>query len=351
VKIQTLPLRQALKLVSSIVPKNTIVPIYEGVKFESGFLTASNGEVSMRVPMVATFPDCVLQYATLSAAVNALTDDEITFDLTDTAATIRSGRTRINVPVLGQLEDFPRMGTDVNAPSCTLSRENIERVAAMAAFASTDNLRPAMTGVYFDGKDFVTTNGFTLANYHINGESFAPCALPMRLFILLNSFAKATEYKFENGSVQVLRDADVLAEVNFRCIDERYPDWKLVVPMLNNHAVAEFEREEMSDALEVLNIALSKENPNARFEFSVGGGVTATASDITLNKDAATAVAADIAKLSKSVAMGFNTGFLANALKYVGGEMVRGYFNEPSRAAIFKNPEFSGYALVMPTAV
>jgi DNA polymerase III sliding clamp (beta) subunit (PCNA family) len=350
-KVQTLPLRQALKLVSSIVPKNPFIPILEGVKFEDGYLTAANNEVSMRVPFGGKLPDCVLQFATLSAAVNALQDDEISFDLNATAAVLKSGRTRINVPVLGNVADFIAFAADPAAPNCTLTRHDVERVAAMAAFASADTLRPAMMGVYYDGKDFVATNGHILSNYRIGGDAVPPCVLPMRLFTLLYSFQKATAFVFAAGAVTVQRDADVLAVVRFRCIDEQYPQWQNVVPALTKHAVAEFEREEMVDAIDVLNIAVNKTTQTGVFEFAKGGGVTASASDVELNKDASTGVAADITGLAESFRMGFNTNFLAAALKFVGGEMVRGYIDAPNRAAIFKNPEFNGFALVMPVGI
>lgn len=350
-KAQTLPLRQALKLVTGIVPRNPLTQIFEGVKIEPGFLTASNNEMSMRVPYSGTLPECVLQFATLNAAMNTFQDDEINFDLNEFAAVLKSGRTRINVPILGQPSDFPTIMADATAPDCILSREQVEHVAGMVAFASTDTLRPELTGIYFDGVDFAATNSHILSNYQIEGEKTVPCIIPARLFTVLNAFQKATDYVFDHGSVMVIREADTLATIRFRCIDSNYPAWKDVVPELNNHAIAEFERDEMEDAIDVLKIGVSKETQIAVFRFAKGGGVTATASDVLTNKDVSTGVAADITGLTDSFNMGFNTSFLATALKFVGGEMVRGYIDQPNRAAIFKNPEFNGFALVMPTKV
>lgn len=352
-KIATIALRNALKLISPVITKNIAIPILEGVKISDNHLTASNNEVSVRVPlnMAEPLPDCVLDFATLAASVNRLTDDQIEFSLTDTAAIIKAGRTRITVPKVGKPGDYPEMVADESAPACTLTRQDVERVAAMAAFINPNNAHPALQGIYFDGSDFCATNSHVLANYKIKGETGEGSVLPVRLFALLHAFTGAPEFVFERGAVTVKQGDEVRAEIKFRCIDENFPAWRDVVPDVAKFGCSLFEREEMADAIEVLKIGADKTTNSAAFEFGKNDGILAKSSDVGLNKDAATSITASNDRFKENVRIGFNTAFLSTVLKFIGGDEIQGYVMDERKAAIFKNPDFNGFALIMPVMI
>ena len=135
------------------------------------------------------------------------------------------------------IADFPIIRMP-KTPVGEFTENDIKSIKSLVPFASNDDLRPAMTGVYIEKGSFATTDGHRLgvrnAELGITQES-VPFIMPKKAMVNLNEFDHAYIKRFvAEGEEDVLSEiysvSDTHKAIIFRIINEKYPDYRNVLP-------------------------------------------------------------------------------------------------------------------------
>lgn len=126
----------------------------------------------------------------------------------------------------------------------------IKAVEALKDYTSTDSLRPAMCGIYFEGETAVATDGHRL--------KWIDCGTDIE-FILPNGVIKLLtqdEYKIGRAKLpgsdrpEYMYLASETETLIFKSIDEKYPNWRAVVPTYEDSQALSLHRADTLRAAE-----------------------------------------------------------------------------------------------------
>jgi DNA polymerase III sliding clamp (beta) subunit (PCNA family) len=98
---------------------------------------------------------------------------------------------------------------------------------------SNDDLRPALAGVYYDGKQLVATNGHILVKVKLpkdeQGKLKNPKIIPGKVFqeICKGKKSEMGEFEIKGDKVNINSNG---SSQTFDCIKEEYPDFDKVLP-------------------------------------------------------------------------------------------------------------------------
>jgi DNA polymerase-3 subunit beta len=217
----------------------------------------------------------------------------------------------------------------------------------MSKFCGTDDHRPAMTGVYLNGKgnlSVATTDGHRLYSFDsevaIDGD--VKHIVPASVFKALGSSLSGdiiVDLSSANASF-----SDGVTSVVTRLIDERYPDYKNVMPT-SNDKIADFLNSELQSALSRVLLCANKTTYQVRLKFSTDGTLTIQGEDLDYSNEAS-----DVLDLinydGEEMEIGFNGKLLLDVLKSLGSS-VKMKMSLPNRAALFFNDQDESKTLLL----
>ncbi len=238
-----------LQQINGVISTNTILPILEDFLFEIQDkklnITATDLETVMRVQMdiesKANGKVCIPAKILMDSLKN-IADQPLTFNI-DTNYGVEITSDNGKYKVMGENPDnYPKEPAADDTSSFTMSSTALVTAINKTLFAaSNDDLRPAMTGVFFELSEneiqFVATDAHRLVRYKrtdakaTREDSFIVPKKPLN--ILKNalpdnddelSISYNTNHLFVNhGEIQMI----------CRLIDARFPDYKVVIPTQN----------------------------------------------------------------------------------------------------------------------
>ncbi len=170
-------LLKQLQHISGVINANTVLPILEDFLFEveKNKLTvvATDLETVMRIQLAIEAKDsgkvCIPSKILLDSLKN-LPDQPLTFNI-DKSFSIEITSDNGKYKIMGENPDnFPKEPTGDDTTSFTMTASALVTAINKTLFAtSTDDLRPAMTGVFFEldkkGVQFVATDAHRLVRY------------------------------------------------------------------------------------------------------------------------------------------------------------------------------------------
>ncbi|MBM4166353.1 MAG: DNA polymerase III subunit beta [Ignavibacteria bacterium] len=344
-------LLKVLSKAFSVVPSKSPLPILDHFLFEVSGTTLTvtatnleitmvvttsvkgntNGKIAVPASIILNTVQALPQNTSVNFAANiaskkiALTTEKGTYHLTGQNA-----------------EDFPQVSEFKSSEKVTFEPETLRKIITRTTFAaSTDDLRPAMTGVLFEflGTELrtVATDGHRLVrikNKNIANEGKRDLIVPQKaLQILVRSLDEnSCTITHDENQAKFSFDATTLYT---RLVNEKYPNYEAVIPTDNDKNVR-INREDFLQAVRRIGLYTNSETKQLRLSIKKKEIIVA-AEDIGLsggNQSANEELACE--NSNEEIEIGFNAGYIADALSHLENEEIILSLSTSTRAAMFK---------------
>jgi DNA polymerase-3 subunit beta len=340
-------LLKQLAAINGVVASNPIVPILENFLFQLDgttlTVTASDLQTVMMTEIEVESGDkggIAVPARLLLDTLRGLPEQPITFKIDEetfgTEIVSENGRYKLSGenPI-----DFPKVPTVNKSLSIELSAEVLGRAIANTIFAaSTDDLRPAMTGMFVqlgsENATFVATDGHRLIRYRrtdVASPNAESMIIPRKALNLLKSslpsddttvkadFSKSNAF-FSFGNIKMI----------CRLIDERFPDYENAIPT-NNPNVLTINRLELLGSLRRISIYSNKTTHQIRLKLAQDD-LTISAEDLDYSNEASERLTCEYA--GQEMEIGFNAKFLIEMLSNLSSRVIAFELSAPNRAGL-----------------
>ena len=338
-----------LNSISGVITSNPVVPILENVLFEieggNLLITASDLQTSVMVELQVESKEdgsVAIPAKILIETLKNLPEQPVTFSIDDQNYNIEINSDNGRYKLAGENSaDFPKVPGVNDGYSSDINSEILNSAISNTIFStSTDELRPAMTGVFFKlastGCTFVSTDGHRLVKYirtDIKGDEVDhDMILPRKSLNLLKSILptdKSSDIKLDFNASNAYFSFENIKMV-CRLIDERYPDYDNVIPSDNSNTVT-ITKTELLGSLKRISIYANKTTNQVRFKIS-GSEILISAEDLDFSNEANERISCE--HDGDDIEIGFNAKFLIEMLSNIESEKVILKLSEPNRAGL-----------------
>jgi DNA polymerase III subunit beta len=219
------------KIVKAVVTTKSALPVLEQVLLTGDQLTVSDLETSVIMPFASGIEACMPANKFLDV-LDMMAEPVFTATLHELekgkSCTVEVSEGRRKIKVQGEHPDnFPLVLNKEYFELGELTEHDLKLLQVAIAYVSNDDLRPAMTGVFFSD-NIAATDAHRLFWHPIEPmlENFI---LPRRSASILLKIEAKHWRVFGNGEqVVFLSDEGIIMET--RAIDARFPDYKVVIP-------------------------------------------------------------------------------------------------------------------------
>ena len=266
-------LLKQLQQISGVINANTVLPILEDFLFEIEnsklTVTATDLETVMKIHMDIEAKDngrvCIPAKILLDSLKN-IAEQPLTFDI-DKNYAIQISSDNGKYKVMGENPDnFPKEPAADDENTFTMSSTALVTAINKSIFAvSNDDLRPAMTGVFFEldkkGISFVATDAHRLVKYTRSDVSCPQkhtFIVPKKPLNLLKSALPDNDDELSisyNSNHLFVKHGGT--ELVCRLIDARFPDYKVVIPVDNPYKM-NINRSDFQSALRRVSVFSNK---------------------------------------------------------------------------------------------
>ena len=338
-----------LNSISGVITSNPVVPILENVLFEieggNLLITASDLQTSVMVELQVESKEdgsVAIPAKILIETLKNLPEQPVTFSIDDQNYNIEINSDNGRYKLAGENSaDFPKVPGVNDGYSSDINSEILNSAISNTIFStSTDELRPAMTGVFFKlsstGCTFVSTDGHRLVKYirtDIKGDEVDhDMILPRKSLNLLKSILptdKSSDFKLDFNASNAYFSFENIKMV-CRLIDERYPDYDNVIPSDNSNTVT-ITKSELLGSLKRISIYANKTTNQVRFKIT-GSEILISAEDLDFSNEANERISCE--HDGDDIEIGFNAKFLIEMLSNIESEKVILKLSEPNRAGL-----------------
>ena len=357
-------LLKQLQHIAGVINANTVLPILEDFLFEvdKGQLTvvATDLETVMRISLDVEAKDsgkvCIPAKILMDSLKN-LADQPLTFNI-DKNFGVEITSDNGKYKVMGENPDnFPKAPAADDTTSFTMTSSALVTAINKTLFAvSNDDLRPAMTGVFFElAKDyvqFVATDAHRLVRYKRTDVS-CPRAdsfiVPRKPLNLLKSALPDNEDEITiNYNSNHLFVQHGTTQMSCRLIDARFPDYKVVIPADNPYKLV-VNKAQFQSALRRVSVFSNKSTNQVALAIN-GSELGLQAQDVDFSFEGAERMKCQYD--GEDLTIAFNARFLIEMLNAADSEEVRIELSTPTKAGILKPTELDEHEevlmLVMP---
>lgn len=309
-------------------------------------MTASDNENVMQTTI--ELDECsgegrfALPNKTILNAVRELPEQPLSFNVNESDYSIAINYQNGNYNFTGQAaEEYPVMQPiDADASVITIDSEMLAENLGRSLFATAqDEIRPVMSGVYFDlttdSLTVVATDGHKLVRNRMltvkAEESPASFILPPKPAQLLKGVLA------RNGGDVVIRFTSRSAEIRFadgllscRLIEGRYPNYNSVIPA-GNPNVLTIDRKSLMGALKRVLPFASESSQLVRFHLGAGT-LEVSSEDIDFATSAKESIACDYNGTTMDI--GFKGSTVYEILNNLSSDEVTIQLADPSRAGV-----------------
>ena len=338
-----------LNAIGGVITSNPVVPILENVLFEieSGnlLITASDLQTSVMVELQVESKEdgsVAIPAKILIETLKNLPEQPVTFSIDDENYNIEINSDNGRYKLAGENSaDFPKVPEVSDGYSTIIKTEVLNSAISNTIFStSTDELRPAMTGVFFrlseNNCTYVSTDGHRLVKYirsDIKGDEVDhDMILPRKSLNLLRSILpsdKSSEVKLEFNASNAYFSFESVQMV-CRLIDERYPDYDNVIPSDNTNLVT-LSKSEILGSLKRISIYANKTTNQVRLKIT-GSEILMSAEDLDFSNEANERISCE--HDGEDIEIGFNAKFLIELLSNVDSDKVILKLSEPNKAGL-----------------
>jgi DNA polymerase-3 subunit beta len=363
--ISSSTLLKHLSTINGVIASNPIVPILENFLFQLDKNNLTVTASDMQTVMITEFEVESSDRGSFAVPARLLLDtlrslpeqpvqiniDEETFG---TELVTSNGRYKL----AGENSmDFPRVPQVNRTFSIEMNSDMLASAIANTIFAtSTDDLRPAMTGVFVQVSEssttFVATDGHRLIRYRredMTSPNSTTMILPRKALNLLKSSLPAemipVRAEFSNSNAFFS-----FGHIKMICrlIDERFPDYENVIPQSNPNKLR-IERTELLSTLKRISIYSNKTTHQIRLKVSQNELVI-SAEDLDYSNEATEKISCEYD--GEEMEIGFNAKFLIEMLNNLSVKNISLEMSQPNRAGLIipieKTENEETLMLVMP---
>lgn len=356
-----------LQMAAGAIGSNPVLPILEDFLFVienkklTIFATDLETSISMSIEVLADDDFKVaIPAKILLETLKALPQQPITFSINEENFGIEITSSFGKYRLAGEDgAEFPEMPTPESVETVKINSQYLAEAITKTVFAtSNDDLRPAMTGVYFqlDNNKMacVATDAHKLVKYttpNVAGEVVTSFIIPKKALNLLKNALPANDgvtlslntknafFKF--GTIHMI----------CRLIDARYPDYNAVIPVDNPNKLTT-NRSDLANSLKRIAIYSNKTTNQVVLD-ATDKSLTISAQDIDFSNEATEQMPCNYDGTPLKIA--FNAKFLAEMLGFLDSEEIQLELSTPSRAGILtpveENKDRDIMMLVMPVMI
>ncbi len=340
-----------LQQISGVINANTVLPILEDFLFEINNkklnVVATDLETVMRVQMEVESNEngrvCIPAKILMDSLKN-IPDQPLTFNIDKNfAVEITSDNGKYKV--MGENPDnFPKEPVADDTNSFTMSSTALVTAINKTLFAvSSDDLRPAMTGVYFElsanAAQFVATDAHRLVRYRRNDVSCPQTdnfIVPKKPLNLLKNALPDNEdeltINYNNNHLFVIHGSTQLI---CRLIDGRFPDYKVVVPTDNPYKLV-VNKNDFQSALRRVSIFSNKSTNQVVLSIS-GSELQLAAQDVDFSFEGNERMNCQYD--GEDLQIAFNAKFLIEMLNAADTDEIKMELSTSTKAGIIKPTE------------
>ena len=349
--VSSTSLLKQLQSVSGVINSNTVLPILEDFLFEIEnnqlIIVATDLETVMKTELTVESKEngkvCIPAKILLDSLKN-IPDQPLTFTIDETyAVEITSDNGKYKV--MGENPDnFPKAPLADDTTSFTMTSSALLTGINKTLFAtSTDDLRPAMTGVFFEldeeGIQFVATDAHRLVKYRRtdvvcpNADTFIVPRKPLNLLksILSDTNTQVTlnyntnHFFVSNGTI----------EMSCRLIDARFPDYRVVIPKENPYTLT-VNKADFAGALRRVSVFSNKSTHQVALDIT-GSELQLKGQDIDFSFEGNERMQCQYD--GEDLAIAFNAKFLLEMLHAADSSEVKLELSTPTKAGLIKPTE------------
>jgi DNA polymerase-3 subunit beta len=336
-----------LQAVSGVINSSNTLPILDNFLFTIGenslTVAASDLETTMTTTLQITSKDSGVVAIPSNILLNLLKsfpDTPITFSVNDETHAVRLQSEYGEYSVAGlDGEEFPNPPALASASSVVMPSDLLGRAIAKTVFATgNDELRPVMSGVYFelkeDGLSFVATDAHKLVKYtrsDVTASNGASFIMPKKPLNLLKNVL-ATEETDVTVSYNDTNARFTFGEVTLICrlIDGRYPNYEAVIPKQNPNTLT-INRLAFLNSVKRVSFFSNKTTHQVRLKIA-GSELQVSAEDPDFSNNANERLTCSYR--GEDMAIGFNSRFLVEMLANLETDQVVLEMSESNRAGI-----------------
>lgn len=344
-------LLKQLQQISGVINSNTVLPILEDFLFEINknklTIVATDLETVMKVHMVIEAKDsgkvCIPAKLLIDSLKN-IAEQPLTFNVEKNYAieiTSDNGKYKL----MGENPDnFPREPKADESTSFKATSTAIVTAINKTIFAvSTDDLRPAMTGVYFEldkkGITFVATDAHRLVKYtrkDISCPQKDSFIVPKKPLSLLKSALPDNEdeltVSYNSNHLFITHGS---TELVCRLIDARFPDYKVVIPTDNPYKLV-VNKVDFQNALRRVSVFSNKSTYQIALSIS-GNQLQLSSQDVDFSNEGNEKMACHYD--GEDLQIAFNAKFLIEMLGGADTADILMELSTPTKAGIIKPNE------------
>ncbi len=341
-------LLKQLQHISGVINSNTVLPILEDFLFEveKNKLTvvATDLETVMRIQLDIDAKDtgkvCIPAKILLDSLKN-IPDQPLAFNIDKNfAVEITSDNGKYKV--MGENPDnFPKEPAGDDTTSFTLTCSALLTAINKTLFAtSNDDLRPAMTGVFFEldkkGLQCVATDAHRLVRYKRTdvkcpkADSFIVPRKPLNLLkAAIPSNEDELTLSYSSNHLFVKHGT---TQMSCRLIDARFPDYKVVIPADNPYRLT-VNKSDFQSALRRVSIFSNKSTNQVALNIS-GSELQLTAQDVDFSFEGNERMKCQYT--GEDLVIAFNAKFLIEMLSAADSDDVNLELSTPTKAGLIK---------------
>ena len=344
-------LLKQLQHISGVINANTVLPILEDflLEVEKNKLTvvATDLETVMRVQLDIEAKDsgkiCIPAKILVDSLKN-ISDQPLTFTI-DKNFGIEITSDNGKYKVMGENPDnFPKEPSPDDATSFTMTSSALVTAINKTLFAvSNDDLRPAMTGVFFEldkkGIQFVATDAHRLVRYKRTdsvspkNDSFIVPRKPLNLLkAALPDNNDEITLSYNSNHLFVKHGT---TQMSCRLIDARFPDYKVVIPTDNPYKLT-VNKNDFQGALRRVSVFSNKSTNQVALTIA-GSELELKAQDIDFSFEGDERMKCRYD--GEDLTIAFNARFLIEMLNAADSDEVKIELSTPTKAGILKPTE------------
>ena len=355
-----------LQVVHGVVERRERLPILGNIlvvlKDDTISMTATDMEIELVAKVGAPGGDggeTTVPARKLVDICRTLPDDApVEFSASENRATLRAGRSRFILNTL-PATDFPTTDTIEGVVEASVMQRDLKELIDRTQFAmANQDVRYYLNGLLLEFRGgrlrAVSTDGHRLAQAEVelqdtsDGDEVHQCILPRKGVLELSRLIQNSD---EQAAIVVgkasLRAS--IGDVTFtsRLIEGRFPDYNRVIPQREQcDKEAEIDRELVRRSLQRASILSNEKYRTVRLSFAEGSlQVTANNPDHEEAEDEV-----DIRYTGDAVEIGFNVGYLIDALGVLPTDEVSIHLSDPGSSCLLtpKDDDGSCRYVVMP---
>ena len=359
--VSTSDLLKQLQAIQGVIASNSVLPILDNFLFELNnntlTLSATDLHISMTNSVQVASTDTgkiAVPSKILTDTLKALPEQPLVFNFDDQNA-IEINSASGTYKLMGEgAADFPRIPTVEQGTKVTLGADVLFEAITSTIFAvSTDEIRLAMTGVFFELEDnainFVATDAHRLVK-HTQKNIAVPhpgaFIVPRKALNLLKNALSGVndEVHLEFNKSNAFFSVNNLSLI-CRLIDQKFPDYGAVIPKQNDKQLV-INRSDLLSAIKRISIFSNKVTHQVRLKID-SDQVTITAEDMDFSNSGTETLKCEY-NHAEPFEIAFNARFIAEMLSNVNSEQILVDLSLPNRPAlIFPSQQNDNQALLM----